>query len=71
MRALVECVHEVNLREPCPECELELSDRTFGAGADRIIDPAGVLKAIASLEANQVPSSFYEALNSGDGSYRP
>ena len=71
VKVVLECVHEINLREACGECELELSDRTFGPGADRIIEPAAVLAAVARLEANQAPSSLSEALNSGDGSYRP
>ncbi len=38
----------------------------------RLIEAKRNLRAeIAKLEHNQAPSSFYEALNSGDGVYRP
>ena len=64
-------MHDVNLRDSCGECELELSDRTFGPGLDRIVNAPVLVAAVGLLEANQAPSSLSHALNSGDGTYRP
>lgn len=70
MRAFAECIHEVNLRELCGECVV-LAELVHERPSGRLVDPIHIVQAIDRLEANQAPSSLHEALNSGDGSYRP
>jgi hypothetical protein len=69
MKEMLECVHWINLREPCEDCAALLTPEGYST-LSRIVTATDVTLAIDRLEANQVPSSFYEALNSGDGSYR-
>jgi hypothetical protein len=44
---VLECVHEVNLREPCDDCSRELDSNT---PTQRIVDSGEILEAIGRLE---------------------
>jgi hypothetical protein len=70
MRGFVECVHAVNFRERCGDCEATL-EYAHEIPTDRIVSPGPVVDLLDALERNQAPSSLSEALNSGDGTYRP
>lgn len=61
MRVVLECVHEVNLREPggCDDCGRELDSNT---PTQRIVDSGEILEAVARLEADSGAGALRAAL---------